>query len=365
MGRDGAATRCSGPPGVWPEQQLEAVPECPICRSEDRDILHSDLQDKIFFAAPGTWSLWRCRNCRCGYLDPRPNPESIISAYDAYYTHVPAQHGKSTSGWLKRLIDRIDVGFERRYLNVHHGYNLDSELLGGVLFRRLMRVDERKLEHRIRHLPPPQNREERLLDVGCGNGEFLNIAKGLGYSVVGLEFDAHSAQLTRSEGFEVVEKPIPGSGMRPGSFGQITLNHVIEHLHDPVGALAEIYDLLRPGGRVWIKTPNIDAAGHERYGADWRGLEPPRHLVLFGVHALGRALRTAGFEEPVIVTPRPEAQFYLSSSAAIARGQDPYGRHRLPSGLAREARAFDRRARGCPARGESVTMVAWKKRRYG
>ena len=61
----------------------------------------------------------------------------------------------------------------------------------------------------------------------------------------------------------------------------MTLNHVVEHLHDPAGVLRRIAAILRPGGTLWIATPNLHALGHRRYGPDWLALDPPRHLVLF------------------------------------------------------------------------------------
>lgn len=342
---------------------LEDVRGCPVCRSRKRELMHGGLRDQVFFAAQGEWALWRCGECGCGFLDPRPDAASISRAYEAYYTHVSEERTRDCSGRLHRGLHWVKSGLDHCYLNLRYGYRLRPSIPGGFFLRGVVPDDVRKLEHRIRHLPPPHVAGERILDVGCGNGAFLAIAENLGYGAVGVEFDAEAAEVSRHGGFEVLERRVPGSRLSAESFTHITLNHVIEHLHDPVAALVEFHGLLKPGGRIWIKTPNIDAAGHSRYGAAWRGLEPPRHLVLFGPNALVRTLRSVGFEEPKIVVPEPEAWFYLRSSAAIARGQDPYGTHKLPAGLAREAREFDRRALHCPERGESITVVAWKGRR--
>ena len=51
-----------------------------------------------------------------------------------------------------------------------------------------------------------------------------------------------------------------------GSFDHVTLSHVLEHFHDPVGALAEVHRLLRPGGRLWIAHPNSGSIGHAQFG---------------------------------------------------------------------------------------------------
>lgn len=362
MHTDGRASSRASAPTDWPADQLEAVPQCPVCRSGERRTLHTNLRDTVFFAAPGAWTMWRCLACGCGYLDPRPTPESIVLAYAAYYTHDDEPRGRRGLRWLHDAVERLKDGLDHGFLNVRYGYRLQPAIPGGAFLRGLMPGAARKLEHRTRHLPPPRSRSARLLDVGCGNGEFLRIATTLGYQAAGIEFDAKACAIARAAGFEVVHARIPGSGMPQEDFEHVTLNHVIEHLHDPVAALVEIRALLKPGGRIWIKTPNIDAPGHALYADAWRGLEPPRHLVLFGANALVQALRAAGFTEPKLLAPAPEAWFYLRSSAAIADGADPYGTYRPPAGLAGEARGIDRRALHRPEQGESITVTAYKER---
>ena len=75
----------------------------------------------------------------------------------------------------------------------------------------------------------------------------------------------------------------------------ITLSHVIEHVHNPVALLKVCRRLLKPTGQLWLETPNIDGAGHRQYMKNWRGLEPPRHLVLFNSQSLAKALFASGF----------------------------------------------------------------------
>ena len=77
----------------------------------------------------------------------------------------------------------------------------------------------------------------------------------------------------------------------------ITLSHVIEHVHDPMKVLESCLKLLKPGGKIWIETPNIHSLGHDRFQKNWRGLETPRHLVLFNKVSLREAVLNAGFRE--------------------------------------------------------------------
>jgi len=142
------------------------------------------------------------------------------------------------------------------------------------------------------HLPMPG---ARLLDVGCGAGEFLAHARVLGWNVTGLEVDPGAAKLAATLGIEVVQAPLEHAGIPSTSFDAVTMNHVIEHLHDPEATLREVHRVLRPGGVLWLATPNIDSPLLRRIGARWRGLEPPRHLLLFNRRALSAMLEAAGF----------------------------------------------------------------------
>ena len=85
--------------------------------------------------------------------------------------------------------------------------------------------------------------------------------------------------------------------MRDGeNYDFITLSHVIEHVYDPVALINACYALLNDGGILWIETPNGKSTGYEIYKSSWRGLEPPRHLMLFTESTLSELLFAAGFK---------------------------------------------------------------------
>ena len=103
----------------------------------------------------------------------------------------------------------------------------------------------------------------------------------------------------------------------------------IEHVYDPVKVVESIYRLLKPGGVFWIETPNIDSFGHDIYGPDWRGLEPPRHLVLFNRTTLINILHQIGFHDVVDAPYRPLCKNTFQQSDAIRDGLDPYLPNRI------------------------------------
>lgn len=343
----------------WPREDLEAVPECPVCGQPCRELWLDGLRDDIFRVAAGRWTLWRCADCRSAYLDPRPTRPSIGRAYTGYYTH--------DEGAAKHFIvpgDRPDLAWKRAlhcsYYNHRYGHRLDGALPLGWLAVASAHRRRVRAGHYIRHLPPPAAAGARLLDVGCGSGVFLRVAAALGYRAQGLEFDAAAAGAAVAAGCEVTVGAIDAVDFDGGAFEQVTLNHVIEHLHDPVDSLRRLRGWMRPGARLWIQTPNVASRGAERYGAQWRGLEPPRHLVMFDADSLRLALERAGFERVELLPPQLDAAFYIEQSESLRAGRDPYAAPRSERRRARRLGcAWDRDALAGPRRAESLTMVAF------
>lgn len=277
---------------TWPADGIERLDRCPLCASEQRHVEHEGLTDEIFFAAPGRWDLWRCETCRCTYLDPRPNPATIGLAYETYYTHNESEPPPPRSA-LQRLRTELGNGYRNR----RFGTTIEPALsIGGWLGRFLppvawpVNVAYRFLPRRASAIAP------RVLDIGCGNGEWLRLARKAGWSVAGVEPDPVSSDLARRDGIEVRAATADWSD-EPAAFDFITMSHVIEHVHDPVETLRVTHSLLKPGGGIFIDTPNIDSDGHARYQRHWRGLEPPRHLVMFNRESLERILLAAGFTD--------------------------------------------------------------------
>jgi hypothetical protein len=106
----------------------------------------------------------------------------------------------------------------------------------------------------------------------------------------------------------------------PGSFQAVTFSHVIEHLHDPVGAVTAARELLSTGGLIWIATPNASSLGRSLFGGSWRGLEPPRHLTVHTGPSLLKLLRDAGFVDVRLVRGLTNAPWYFAESSRLATG---------------------------------------------
>lgn len=305
------------PAGEWPAGELESPGCCPVCGGSMRERLHDDARDRIFFCAPGRWTLWRCAECRSAYLDPRPAASAIGRAYRGYYTHEKVPSGSPGGPWCF-----LQQAVINDWLRAHYRVRRHPWLpLGRFLLVFLPRY-HRSVGQWARHLPRP-GPDSVCLDIGCGRGDFFEVAQACGWRVQGLEPDPVAAGIARGRGVRVHTGGLPATGLEPDAYEAVTLNHVLEHVHDPGRAVREVWRLLRPGGILWIATPNLGALGYRRFGVHWRGLEPPRHLVLFHPASLTDLLRRAGFD-PVVGMPaslKPLRNF--ASSHRIASGQDP------------------------------------------
>ena len=340
----------SSPEGDWPADGLETVEACPVCGSRDRRTFFSDLRDRAFRAAPGSWTLERCQGCRSAYLDPRPTPETIELAYRSYYTH--GDGSPAGVGGLRRAL-------ANDYRRAYWGYEQGPTLPGGRLIARVARSRGAIVAREIRHLPMTPG--GRLLDVGCGNGDWLRGMAALGWNAEGLDPDPTASAAARESGLKVTQGTLADldTDEHTGGFDAITLSHVIEHVHDPAADLRRIHGLLRSGGLVWMATPNLEALGLRRFGRDWLGLDPPRHLVLFTRASLERIVRDAGLEPLPAPMPSPLAWQMYSQSAAIAEGRLP---HEGPTHGTRKLRALaaiaDRAAYRDPRLADELVVIA-------
>lgn len=322
-----ANARPHAAPEPWPAEGLEPVGQCPVCGFEGRELLYAGLTDRVFFCAPGYWALQRCGSCRAAYLDPRPTAATIALAYNRYYTHGP---GGDTDAVPATVLGRLKSALKNGYLSARYGVELRSSVrLGRVVVPLLVR-HRLGLDRWIRHLPP-HRANQKLLDIGCGNGRFLALAKRLGWDAHGLDPDPIAIEAAHRAGHRATLGSLPRTDFASGSFSIVTLSHMLEHAPDPADCLAEVHRILEPGGRVWIATPNLDGYGRRRFAKDWLALDPPRHLVLFTHDSLTAACHRAGFVN--VVVRRTLLSDYATSSA-LAAGRDPWEHVDLNTGLA-------------------------------
>jgi SAM-dependent methyltransferase len=161
-----------------------------------------------------------------------------------------------------------------------------------------------------------------LLDYGCGSGAFIKeSAKEMPHSIFyGYEINSTDRKELLAEGRVIILK---------GSFEYlldelpvcdiITLNHVIEHLPDPLKALSTLHQKLKPDGVLEGQTPAADSLEQRIFKRGWSGFHAPRHTVIFSKKGLMKILKRAGFSKSQI-TPAFNPAGIAISLASLPQG---------------------------------------------
>ncbi len=218
--------------------------ECPICVSV------STASYAVLHGLP----LVRCRDCGHRFLRLE-TPSTVEVIYNDHYAGF-----------------REDPVFERQAARL-----VASELVPRV--------------------PPPAP----LLDVGCGNGAFLSIARDAGYRSVGVDVSPAAGERCRSRGLDVRVGDLRSDAVvaPEEQYGLITFWDVVEHLPDPASFLARAHQLLARGGIVVVKTPRTSRASAAISARIPRVagalLQAPSHVHYFREDDLRALLRRSGF----------------------------------------------------------------------
>ena len=147
----------------------------------------------------------------------------------------------------------------------------------------------------------PYRQTGRVLDVGCGIGFFLEEARDRGWEAHGTEFEQRAVEIVRAKGLSCARAPLAPDAFEPGSFDVVTAFEVVEHLGDPRAEAASIAAALRPGGLLYLTTPNFGSLSRRLLRGRWSVVSYPEHLLYFTPSTLGEWLARAGFA-PVGVT---------------------------------------------------------------
>ena len=304
----------------WPANGLESVWACPVCGSTRRRVLYGGLRDNVFFCAPGDWVLHDCLDCRSAYLNPRPSAATLHLAYRTYYTHEKQESISASSLRGLRYVRRV---LANGYRNWRFGARLKPSNWLGAPLVFLLPFQRTAIEREYRCLPRTA-KHGRLLDIGFGSGTFLEAAHEIGWDVTGIDTDSKVVSNALKRGLNVYKGGLEVLAGESNAFDVITLSHVIEHVHEPIPVLEACYRLLKPGGKLWLETPNIKSLGRMRFRNNWRGLETPRHLVIFNRRSLHTALHQIGFTDVRDALQPSPCFFIYSSSRRMQQRLDPY-----------------------------------------
>lgn len=203
-----------------------------------------------------------------GESHPRPTREGVRELYDlaSYYTHGEDHYAP---GRPNTLADRLRIHLAWR---ADKGRSFNGDFIQGELAEEALDV----------------------LEIGAGAGDLVGELRERGHRVVAIEPDASARVFER--GFEAhvgTAEDIPAA-LAGRQFDAVAMTHVLEHCIDPQKALANIRDLLRPGGSFLCEVPNNESAALEKCGVTWPLLGVPRHLNFFTGKSLSAMATSVG-----------------------------------------------------------------------
>lgn len=229
-----------------------AIYHCLLCNKR----LHHIVIDKVD-AEGKSYAILECKNCNVAITTPLPSINELSALYS------PPNY-RSESG--KR-------------------FNRFAEFVIYIMRTRRMKRIEKYIGR------------GRILDVGCGRGLFLHLLKSHGWKVMGIEVNEETAAAARKNyNIPVITTKVMSSSLADGSFDVITLNHVLEHLHDPKEMVKECRRLLRKGGLLVTAVPNLSSLQASFGKESWFHLDPPYHIHHFTQNGLIRLLETHQFK---------------------------------------------------------------------
>jgi len=235
-----------GPSPVRPK-----VEACPLCGGRERR----------WIVTVGPHPVVRCQGCGLQFTNPQPADAELAAIYGPDYI-LPLRGPEGEA-----LISRSKRATADRYLDLLAATGAPAS--------------------------------GRLLEVGCGQGDFLRQASQRGFDVTGVEYSPFACQRARhtlgGKG-RVIQGEIDAVASEAGTYDICALCDVIEHVRDPAAFLRSAFALLRPGGVVFVVTPSIDSWSARLLGRRWMEFKE-EHLFYYRPATIERQLALAGFTD--------------------------------------------------------------------
>jgi 2-polyprenyl-3-methyl-5-hydroxy-6-metoxy-1,4-benzoquinol methylase len=231
----------------------------------------------------------------CGFrhLHPVPSDAEIARFYESHYFDILRQGGRAPD--LRRILAGGD--------------SAKSELnwLESILYADIVAALKK-----LRAGP-------RLLDVGCGTGEFLAYAGQQGFRPQGVEIASAAVDRALARGLSVeamtLKEYLAGASDGSGRFDVVVMLHVLEHVPDPVSTLELAKQALSPGGLLCIQVPNdfseIQEAARKKSSAPPWWIAVPDHINYFTYDSLQTTFDHCGFDRVFQQSDFPMELFLL------------------------------------------------------
>ncbi len=261
---------------------------CRNCRGQTGKVVESGIRDWEY-GVEGEYEYRRCSKCGGVQLHPFPNLDDLKRAYDIDY----------------------------------HGY-ADKDTRGS-LFAALYWFKEQLFRRKMRNFVGPG---DRVLDIGCGAGEFLLGLRSLGVErLEGIDFNAELMARLQGQGLTTFAGTFADFKVPENSYDLVSMNNYLEHTLDPAMELEKSLRLLRPGAHLVGEVPGFSSFDRLLFGRYWGGNHVPRHTFQFTPDILRQRLQAAGFDQIRITHELNTSHWALSVQNFLQRGVEDLRRN--------------------------------------
>lgn len=158
------------------------------------------------------------------------------------------------------------------------------------------------LKKKLKLINSFQSLEKNLLDVGCGTGDFLQVAQQNNWNISGIEPNEQARQIANQKTNNSVFDSEQLVKFKNHSFDVITLWHVLEHLPNLEQQVLTLKTLLKENGTLIVAVPNHKSNDAKHYKNFWAAYDVPRHLWHFNQDSISKLF---GLQNMQVVKTKP------------------------------------------------------------
>ena len=286
---------------------------CKICKGENKSNSWF-IAKEMMLGYKDEFKYFECENCGC--LQIAEIPFAISRFYPASYYSLAMYDGKRFSGFSGSIYKLRNIASFFRANLFHRILHFLSPVAKYDIFQGL-----------------GVTKTSRILDVGCGNGDFFIYPfKEMRFENVAGCDPYIQENISYSNGLNLYKTDI--FGMR-GLWDLIIYNHSFEHLSDPLENLEHVKKLLSPNGVCLIRMPTVPCLAWKKYGVNWFQLDAPRHFFIHSPSSLKVMCEKLNLAIKKIAYDSTDAQFTISENY---EQQIPLVHQKKGKGLARKIR---------------------------
>jgi 2-polyprenyl-3-methyl-5-hydroxy-6-metoxy-1,4-benzoquinol methylase len=247
---------------------MKNLDKCDLCNGTEFEFLHKTYDHQ--FDINQEYSLNKCKRCGLIFINPQPSYKELAKHYskDKYHSSQNTQ-----------LLNRDIISYKI--------YDTGKRnIIKKILFYPI------RMTKRSSKIIPGG----KILDVGCGAGNFLALMKQFGMECYGVDPQSPNESFAKKYGLNISQKDLKEAHYPDNFFDVITMNHVFEHVSNPTDTLDEIHRILKNDCTLILAVPNTNSFCFKIFGKDWVSLDPPRHLFDYNPEVIKKYAKKTGFK---------------------------------------------------------------------